>query len=85
MGDEERDDQAMEVIRGELKAIRQGMRRVFVSVAVLTMIVILLAIAIYGSLVNYFGGDALLFASATLATAGIGFLCGWIAHRRVAG
>ena len=75
-------DQAIAGIRTELKMIRLGMRRVFISVAVLTLMVILLAVAVMGSLVNYFGGDALLVASASVATAVIGFLCGWIARQR---
>lgn len=80
--DGQRDAEALETLARELKTVRAGLRRVLISIAVLTMMVILLAVSVFGSLMNYFAGDALLFGSATAAAGVIGFICGWVACRR---
>jgi uncharacterized RDD family membrane protein YckC len=57
---------------------------VFMAMAVLllTAAVLLLAAALLGSLVNYFGGDPMLFGAASVGAALLGFACGWFARKR---
>ena len=48
----------------------------------LVLVVAVNAAAVYGSLVNYFAGDAAFFGGTTLGAAILGFVVGWIARRR---
>lgn len=68
-----------------LKPMQRQIRRLTVTVMILTMVLTMTVMSIFGSLVNYFDGDASLFGSATVGAAFLGFAFGWMARRRVAG
>ena len=74
-----------EDLQRALKPMQQQIRRLTVTVMILTMVLTLTAISVFGSLVNYFDGDASLFGSATVGAAFMGFAFGWMARRRIAG
>ncbi|MGQ9605524.1 MAG: hypothetical protein ACUVTW_04935 [Thermogutta sp.] len=61
--------------------IHRALRRLTVAVAFLALGVFLLTAAVYGSLVNYFSGDALLFGGASIGAAILGFALGFFAGR----
>ncbi|GAB4139098.1 hypothetical protein [Thermopirellula anaerolimosa] len=61
--------------------VRRALRRLTVAVTFLALGVFLLAAAVYGSLVNYFSGDALLFGGASIGAAILGFVFGLFAGR----
>jgi len=68
-----------------LEPLQQQIRRLTITVSILAMMLALTAISVFGSLVNYFDGDASLFGSATVGAALMGFAVGWTARRRVGG
>jgi len=74
-----------EELQQALLPMQQQIRRLTVRVMILTMILTLTVISVFGSLVNYFDGDASLFGGATVGAAFIGFAFGWAARRLVAG
>lgn len=65
----------------DAERIHRALRRLTVAVAFLALGVFLLTAAVYGSLVNYFSGDALLFAGASIGAAILGFALGFFAGR----
>jgi len=71
-----------ENLQQALEPLQQQIRRLTVRVTILTMILTLTVISVFGSLVNYFDGDASLFGSATVGAALMGFAFGWLARRR---
>ena len=70
----------------ELREILEGLvRRVrvlTVAVIIMAMALLLLAATIFGNLVNYFAGDPLLFGGVAIGCALLGFGFGWFARRR---
>ncbi|GEM_PF-1024590 len=62
--------------------IHRALRRLTIAVTFLALAVFLLSAAVYGSLVNYFSGDALLFGGTSVGAAVLGFLFGLFAGRR---
>lgn len=65
----------------ESNRIHRALRRLTIAVVFLALGVFLLAAAVYGSLVNYFSGDALLFGGASIGAAILGFALGLFAGR----
>ena len=80
---EENDRSLSEDLQHALQPIRRQIARLTVTVMILTMVLTITAMSVFGSLVNYFDGDASLFGSATLGAAFLGFGFGWAARRRV--
>lgn len=64
-----------------LERIHRALRRLTIAVVFLALGVFLLTAAVYGSLVNYFSGDALLFGGASIGAAILGFALGLFAGR----
>jgi len=73
-----------EEIREALEPMRRQIQRLTVMVILMTMMLTLTMISVFGLLVDYFAGDPLLFGGATAGAAMIGFGFGWMARRRVA-
>ncbi len=65
-----------------LQSIRRRMRVQTVAIIIMALALMLTAAAVFGSLVNYFAGDPMVFGSLTAGAAILGFVCGWIARRR---
>ena len=66
----------------KIDALGRRLRVLTVAVILLTLAALLLTMSVYGSLVNYFSTDALLFGGATVGAALLGFGFGWFARRR---
>lgn len=65
-----------------LQAVQRRLRRLTVAVILMTLMLTLTVAAVFGELVNYFGGDAGLFGGASVGAALLGFGFGWFARRR---
>lgn len=65
-----------------LESMHRRLRRLVVAVTLLALAVFLLAAIQYGSLVNYFAGDTLLYGGTLTGAALLGFGFGWFAGRR---
>ncbi len=63
-----------------IQSIRTRLRALFVAVVVMALALILAAGAMFGSLVNYFAGDAMMFGGVSVLAALLGFAFGWIAR-----
>ena len=72
----------LEDIDKKLKSIRVWLRWLFGAVVTLALAVAVLGAGVYGSLVNYWGGDAMFYGATSMGTALLGFIAGWIARRR---
>lgn len=64
-----------------LRTVRSRLRWLGVTVILLVMATLLSTAAVFGQLVNYFAGDAMLFGGATVGAAVLGFAFGWFAAR----
>ncbi len=71
-----------EELHGAIQSIQARLRALFVAVMVMALALILAAGAMFGSLVNYFAGDALMFGGVSVLAALLGFAFGWFARRR---
>ena len=65
-----------------LAALDRRVRRLTLVAALMALALLLLAASVFGSLVNYFGGDAMLFGGASVGAALLGFAAGWFARQR---
>lgn len=65
-----------------LSRVAARLRALTTVVALLALAVLLLMAVQYGSLVNYWGGDALFFGGTSVGAALLGFGLGWVAGRR---
>jgi hypothetical protein len=65
-----------------LIAIRRRLGKLTVAVLLLTLAVVLCAMAVYGQLANYFGGDWTFLSAVPAVAAGLGFAFGWFAGRK---
>jgi len=63
-------------------ALHKRVQRLTVAVVLMAMALLLLAAAVFGSLVNYFAGDPLLLGGVSVGAALLGFACGWFARKR---
>ena len=82
---EENDRSLPEDLQHALQPLRRQIAYLTVTVLILAMVLAVTAISVFGSLVNYFDGDASLFGSATVGAAFLGFGFGWAARRRIDG
>jgi len=82
---EETDRNLPQDLQHALHPLRRQIARLTVIVLILAMVLAVTAMSVFGSLVNYFDGDALLFGSATVGAAFLGFGFGWAARRRIDG
>jgi hypothetical protein len=64
-----------------LSTLQRRVQKLTVAVVFMAMAVLLLMGAQYGSLVNYFDGDAMLFAGTSIGAAVLGFVCGRFAGK----
>jgi|GEM_PF-2196160 len=67
-----------------IDAIRQLRRRVgglTAAVLLMTLFLIVTVASVFGSLANYFGGDATLYGGSTVGAALLGFALGYAAGR----
>jgi hypothetical protein len=71
-----------EEIRAAIDAMRGRVRRLMVAVCVLAMIIALNTAVMYGTLENYFAGDAMFRGAVAIGSALIGFFFGWFARGR---
>ena len=62
-------------------AIQRRLRALTVAVMLLTLVLGLTCAAVFGELVNYFSTDSLMFGSALIGAALLGFVFGWVARR----
>ncbi|OHB81093.1 MAG: hypothetical protein A2V98_08215 [Planctomycetes bacterium RBG_16_64_12] len=65
-----------------LLALDKRVRRLTVTVVLLVLAVFLLTAAVFGSLVNYYDGDPMLFGGASVGGVLLGFAFGWFARKR---
>jgi len=66
-----------------IESIKRHLRRLIVSVSLMVLALILTVAAVFGNLVNFFGGDSLMWGGATAGAAVLGFVVGWLARRKV--
>lgn len=78
----EPDQSPRDEIHDLLSALHRRVQKLTVAVVFMAMAVLLLAAAVLGSLVNYFGGDPMLFGGAAVGAALLGFACGRFARKR---
>ena len=71
-----------EHLRSTLTSVRGRLRVLTVAVILLTMMLVINTVTIWGSLVNYFGSDVMLVGWGTTGAALLGFGFGWFARRR---
>jgi len=65
-----------------LAAVRSQVRGLTVAVVFLILVVLLLAAAVHGSLINYWDGDASFYAATSCAATVLGAAFGWFARGR---
>jgi membrane associated rhomboid family serine protease len=69
-----------------LQSVRWWLRGLTVAVLLMTLALLLTVAAVFGSLVNYFDGDASLFGGVAVGAAvlgfGFGLLAGWLLRRQ---
>jgi hypothetical protein len=67
---------------GELLwSIGRQLRRLTVAMVVMVLVLVLLTMSVYGSLVNYFAAEPLMYGSTLVVAALAGFALGWFARR----
>jgi hypothetical protein len=66
----------------ELRKVSRRLRVLTIAVILLALVVAMLSLEVYGSLVNYWNGDAAFFGGTSLGAALLGFGFGWFARRR---
>ncbi len=71
-----------EELRDVLQMVQLRLRRLTVAVILLALVSALTTAAVFGELVNYFGGDAMMYGGLSVGAALLGFGCGWMAGRK---
>ena len=71
-----------EEIRPMLRTVQRRLRKLTVAVVLMTLALALLAATVYGSLVNWFDGQATLYGGTLIGAALLGFAFGWFARSR---
>ncbi len=71
-----------EELLASLRFVRNRLRALTVAVLIMALALILAAGAMFGSLVNYFAGDAMMFGGVSVLAALLGFVFGWFAGRK---
>ena len=65
-----------------LRSVRRWLRVVTVAVILLMLLLVMMFSLQFGSLVNWFAGEAMLQGGVTVGAALLGFAFGWVARRR---
>ena len=65
-----------------MRSVRRQLARVTVWLVAITLVLVLLTMSVYGSLVNYFGAEPLMYGSTLAGAALVGFAAGWLARPR---
>lgn len=65
-----------------LRSVRRRLRQLTVAVVLMTLALFLTCAAVFGNLVNWFGGDPALYGGSLGGAAIVGFLFGWFARGR---
>jgi peptidoglycan/LPS O-acetylase OafA/YrhL len=78
----DRDSKRQDDLDRVLRSVRRRLRQLTVAVVLMTLALFLTCAAVFGSLVNYFNGDAALFGGVGIGAAVLGFLVGWFARGR---
>mgnify|MGYP000882756035 CR=1 FL=1 len=76
-------DRDIERLAEGIESIKRNLRRLIVSVSLMFLALILTVSAVFGNLVNFFGGDTMMWGGATAGAALLGFVIGWFARRKV--
>ena len=71
-----------EELRDVLQMVQVRLRRLTVAVILLVLVSVLTTATVFGELVNYFGGDAMMYGGVSVAAALLGFGFGWLAGRK---
>jgi hypothetical protein len=79
---DDRDSVQQQDLELGLGPVRRRLRQLTVAVVVMALALFLTCAAVFGRLVNYFGGDEALFGGAAIGAAILGFLFGWFARGR---
>lgn len=66
----------------QLQQVQRRLRTLTVAMLVLALFFAMQSMALYGSLVNYWNGDAFFYGGTSIGAALLGFGFGWFAHRR---
>ena len=75
------DRQGAAELRDQLQSVRGRLRGLTLAVTVMALMLAITVAAVFGSLVNWFAYDGLLYGGATACAALLGFAAGWIARR----
>ena len=75
-------DPNLQEILQTLRSLERQVRWLTVVVSVMVLAMFLLAAAVFGSLVNYFAFDRVLYGGVSAGCAVLGFAFGWFARRR---
>ena len=79
---DDRDSAQQHDLDRSLRSVRRRLRQLTVAVVVMALALFLTCAAVFGRLVNYFGGDEALFGGVGIGAAILGFLFGWFARGR---
>jgi hypothetical protein len=66
----------------QLRQVARRLRSLTVAVILLVLLFAMQCVAVYGSLVNYWNGDAWFYGGTSIGAALLGFGFGWYAARR---
>jgi hypothetical protein len=66
----------------QLQRISRRLRVLTIVIIVLALLFAIQSVAVYGSLVNYWNGDAAFYGGTSLGAALLGFGFGWFGRRR---
>ncbi len=63
-----------------LETVRRRLRQLTVAVVLMALALFLTCAAVFGRLVDHFGGDPMLYGGSLAGAAIVGFLLGWVAR-----
>ena len=75
------DPQDSDELRDQLQSVGSRLRGLTLAVIVMALMLTITVAAVFGSLVNWFAYDGLLYGGATACAALLGFAAGWLARR----
>ncbi len=78
----ERPPQERDELVEDLRSVQRRLGCLTVAVMVMTLFWMITVAAVFGSLANYFDGDATFFGGSCIGAALLGFGFGWVARRR---
>jgi len=78
----ENDRQHSDELHAVLQSLRRRMRTLTVAVLLMTLALLLTVAVVFGYIMDFHAGEALLRGAVAVGAALLGFLFGWIARRR---